>query len=177
MTTTAKYYTPGARDEDDIWLLILHSTSGSGTAEGMRRYFENPDSKVSYHYTIDAAGRQSKSVDPQSIAWHAGNWDVNKRSIGIGLVGAAGQARFPQPQLHALKVLMARLSFDYNLSLKRIYNYADGRTQLPFGVAQHSNVWGADHTDIAPGFPIRDICADARDYRNKMLGVPRTERA
>ncbi len=175
MTTTAKHYTPASRDEDDIYLLILHSSSGAGTAEELRQYFARGERQVSYHYIIDAAGKLATSVEPDDIAYHAGNWDTNKRSIGIGLIGVAGQATFPAAQLRTLIELMGNLSNRFDLSLLRVYDYADGRLYLPFGVAQHANVWGADHTDIAPRFQIRDICAKARDYRNKKHGIPRVE--
>ncbi len=177
MPTTARHYTPANRDEDDIFLLLLHSTSGTGTAEDLRKYFARGEREVSAHYIIDASGREAMSVDPKDIAYHAGNWDVNRRSIGIELVGVAGQHKFPLPQLTGLVKLMARLSSKFDLSLKRIYDYNDGRIFLPFGVAQHANVWGGDHTDISPQFAIRDITAHARDYRNKMYGVPKVERA
>lgn len=175
MTSTAKHYRPAKRDEDDIFLLILHSSSGAGTAEQLRQYFARGEREVSYHYIVDAAGKVVTSVDVEDIAYHAGNWDTNRRSIGIGLIGVAGQHSFPAAQLQALVKLMARLSHQYDLSLLRVYDYADGRLYLPFGVAQHANVWGADHTDISPKFAIRDICAKARDHRNKTFGVPRVE--
>jgi N-acetyl-anhydromuramyl-L-alanine amidase AmpD len=177
VTTTAKHYSEANRDDKDVYLLILHSTSGTGTAEQLRQYFARGEREVSAHYIIDAAGGMATSVDPEDIAWHAGNWDVNKRSIGIELVGIAGQSTFPRPQLASLVALMARLSHKFDLSLKRVYDYNDGRIYLPFGVAQHANVWGNDHTDIAPAFAIRDVCAHARDRRNKLYGIPRTERA
>jgi N-acetyl-anhydromuramyl-L-alanine amidase AmpD len=177
MTSTARHYTNATRDADDIYLLILHSTSGSGSAEQLRQYFARGEREVSAHYIVDAVGGVALSVDPQDIAYHCGNWDVNRRSLGIELVGVAGQAAFPAPQLDGLTRLMARLSDEFDLSLKRIYDYNDGRIALPFGVAQHANVWGSDHTDIAPRFAIRDVCAHARDYRNKMYGIPKVERA
>jgi N-acetyl-anhydromuramyl-L-alanine amidase AmpD len=175
MTTTAKHYTPASRDADDIFLLILHSTSGTGTAEDLRRYFAQGDRPVSAHYIVDAEGNSAMSVEPKDIAYHAGNWDVNQRSIGIELVGKAGQVAFPGPQLNTLVNLMARLSHDYELSLRRVYDYVDGRLYLPFGVAQHANVYGGDHTDIGPGFAIRDVAAHATDRRNKRYGRPRQE--
>jgi N-acetyl-anhydromuramyl-L-alanine amidase AmpD len=175
VTTTAKHYTPASRDAEDIYLLILHSTSGTGTAEQLRQYFAAGERQVSAHYIVDAKGAVATSVEPKDIAWHAGNWDTNRRSIGIELVGVAGQSVFPKAQLDGLVRLMARLSDKYNLSLRRVYDYNDGRIYLPFGVAQHANVWGGNHTDISPRFAIRDICAHARDYRNKQYGIPVAE--
>jgi N-acetyl-anhydromuramyl-L-alanine amidase AmpD len=177
MATTAKHYTQANRTDKDVYLLLLHSTSGTGSAEDLRKYFARGEREVSAHFIVDAKGAYSTSVEPKDIAWHAGNWDVNKRSIGIELVGVAGQSSFPAPQLKSLVGLMAQLSHEFDLSLKRVYDYNDGRIYLPFGVAQHRNVWGNDHTDIAAKFPIRDIAAHARDARNKMYGIPPNERA
>lgn len=175
MTSTAKFFTEATRTAEDIYLLILHSTSGTGSADDLVRYFARGEREASAHVIVDAAGRVAWSVDAEDIAYHAGNWKVNTRSIGIELVGMAGQHTFPKPQLMALHRLMARLSHKFDLSLLRVYDYHDGRVDLPFGVAQHANVWGGDHTDIAPQFPIRDVCAHARDYRNKTYGVPKAE--
>jgi N-acetyl-anhydromuramyl-L-alanine amidase AmpD len=177
MPSTAKHYTPAQRDAEDVYLLILHSTSGTGTARDLVRYFATTDRQASAHYIVDAKGDVAISVEPKDIAYHAGNWDVNKRSIGIELVGVAGQFSFPKPQLESLVNLMAKLSDEFDLSLKRIYDYADGRVYLPFGVAQHANVWGNDHTDVSPKFPLRDICGNARDRRNKLYGIPPGERS
>jgi N-acetyl-anhydromuramyl-L-alanine amidase AmpD len=176
MPTTAKHYMPANRDEDDIYLLILHSTSGTGSAEQLRQYFARGEREVSCHYIVDAEGHVAQSVDPKDIAYHSGNWNTNQRSIGIELVGLEGQSIFPRPQLESLIKLMARLSNEFNLSLRRVYDYVDGRIYLPFGVAQHANVWGSDHTDVSPAFPIRELCARARDRRNKTYGVPKVER-
>lgn len=175
MASTAKYYTVAHRGPEDIFLLILHSTSGTGSAEQMRQYQARGERQSSYHYAIDAQGGKATIVEPKDIAWHAGNWNTNQRSIGIGLIGAAGQSSFPRLQLNALADLMASLSERYNLSLLRVYDYVDGRIYLPFGVAQHANVPGASHTDISPRFAIRDICAQARARRNVAYGIPPAE--
>lgn len=40
-----------------------------------------------YHWVIFPNGRSVRLLSDNYIGWHAGNWDVNRRSIGIALVG------------------------------------------------------------------------------------------
>ncbi len=170
-----RHFTPANRDADDIFLLILHSSEGTGSAKELGAYFQGTDREVSYHYGIDAEGQVEKYVDPSDISWGAANWDVNKRCINIGLVGYGAKHSFTNAQLEALVTLMAELSHRYDLSLRRVYDYFAGRVMLPFGVAQHRNVRGADHTDISSKFPIRLLCTHARARRNERYGIPKFE--
>jgi N-acetyl-anhydromuramyl-L-alanine amidase AmpD len=168
-------FTPANRTDDDIFLLILHSSEGSGSAKSLGSYLQTNDRQVSYHYGIDAEGNVEKYVDPSDISWGAGNWAVNTRCINIGLIGFGASNAFTNAQLEALVSLMAELSHRYDLSLRRVYDYFVGRVRLPFGVAQHRNVPGADHTDIGPKFPLRLLCTHARARRNERYGIPKFE--
>src|SRR5437588_4393762 len=40
-----------------------------------------------YHWLIRPDGVAERLLDDAYIGWHAGNWDVNTRSIGIALSG------------------------------------------------------------------------------------------
>jgi N-acetyl-anhydromuramyl-L-alanine amidase AmpD len=168
-------FTQANRTDDDIFLMILHSSEGTGSAKALGDYFQTTDRQVSYHYGIDANGVVEKYVDPSDISWGAANWDVNKRCINIGLVGYGAKNAFTIAQQETLVSLMAELSHRYDLSLRRVYDYFAGRVMLPFGVAQHRNVPGADHTDIGPDFPIRLLCTHARARRNERYGIPKFE--
>lgn len=46
--------------------------------------FRNPKKRVSAHYVVRSAdGHVAQCVREADVAWHAGNWDHNTRSIGI----------------------------------------------------------------------------------------------
>ena len=46
--------------------------------------FQDPARKVSAHYVVRSAdGHVAQCVRERDVAWHAGNWDYNTRSIGI----------------------------------------------------------------------------------------------
>lgn len=75
---TAKSYTKTKTAKTEI---VIHHWGKDGQShDGVVRWFEGAG--TSAHYVI-SAGRVSCLVDPSHIAWHAGNWEVNKRSYGL----------------------------------------------------------------------------------------------
>lgn len=63
--------------------IVLHYTGGNGdTAVDNGNYFAGADRKASAHYFVDET-TVVLSVPERNIAWHAGNWDMNCRSIGV----------------------------------------------------------------------------------------------
>lgn len=61
--------------------IIIHNTVGS--TEGTIATFKDPKNQVSAHYVIDRSGEIIQMVEDQHCAFHAGNRDMNDRSIGI----------------------------------------------------------------------------------------------
>lgn len=55
---------------------------------------------VSYHYLIRPNGKIIQLTDTSSYLWHAGNLDINRKSIGIAL---AGKFVDKEPTVEALK--------------------------------------------------------------------------
>jgi N-acetylmuramoyl-L-alanine amidase len=74
--------------------VVIHGTAGS-SAESSARWFVDPLSRVSAHFTIGRDGSGFQSVDTDRSAWHAGTAeividgearsDVNSQTIGIEL--------------------------------------------------------------------------------------------
>jgi N-acetyl-anhydromuramyl-L-alanine amidase AmpD len=75
-------YTDDARGSSDIDLVIIHTVQGSYS--GCVSWFQNCSASVSAHYVVRSSdGQVTQSVRESDIAWHAGNWDYNSRSVGI----------------------------------------------------------------------------------------------
>ena len=72
-------YTPA--DERNITYIVIHVMDGY--FEGTIDWFQNPDSQASAHYLVSQEGGIVQMVREKDIAWHAGNWEYNQRSIGI----------------------------------------------------------------------------------------------
>jgi N-acetylmuramoyl-L-alanine amidase len=86
-----------SRNGTKIDCIVIHDTE-SRTAEAALSWFESPESKVSAHYVIDRDGTVYRCVQDDARAWHAGvselegRPDVNTFSLGVELVGFAGES-------------------------------------------------------------------------------------
>jgi N-acetyl-anhydromuramyl-L-alanine amidase AmpD len=74
-------FTPAHRKPQQIRLIVIHVTDGSflGTLSWLR----NPLAHASTNFVVSRAGQIAELVPKRDIAWHAGNWAVNKESVGI----------------------------------------------------------------------------------------------
>lgn len=63
-------------------LVVIHVTQT--TFDKALTIFQNPKKHVSAHYVVRSSdGRVAQCVRETDIAWHAGNWEYNTRSVGI----------------------------------------------------------------------------------------------
>src|SRR3954447_24389277 len=78
-------YTQAERPSGAIRFVVIHVTEGSffGTVAWLR----DPRAHASANFVVGRDGKVQELVPLHDIAWHAGNWAVNERSIGIENVG------------------------------------------------------------------------------------------
>ncbi|MDT3399374.1 N-acetylmuramoyl-L-alanine amidase [Streptomyces sp. B1866] len=104
--------------------------------------FQDPSAKVSAHYVVRSAdGFVGQCVREKNIAWHAGNWDYNTRSIGIEHEGWVDQPQYFTDALY-------RASAALTAAICRTYNVPRTRTHI----IGHYEVPGATHTDPGPNW-------------------------
>jgi N-acetyl-anhydromuramyl-L-alanine amidase AmpD len=74
-------FTQAKRAADDIRFIVIHVSEGSflGTVDWLR----NPDAHASANFVVGRNGQVQELVPLHDIAWHAGNWAYNVRSVGI----------------------------------------------------------------------------------------------
>lgn len=122
----------GARQIDGI---IIHVTQGSWS--GAINWFRNKDALVSAHYVIRSSdGKIAQCVSDEDIAYHAGNWSYNKRTIGIEHEGYVDDPKwFTTEMFRSSAWLAAYLCHRYNIDPNR--GWIIGHYQVP----------GSDHTD------------------------------
>ena len=111
-----------------------------GTATWADQEFQNGNGNTCYHYTIDSDGNVRQYVDDKYIAHHAGNWDWNKRAIGISLEGGyegkGGRVK-PSQKAHdtcaeLVKILSEKHGFPVNRdTIKKHGEVRDRPTQCP----------------------------------------------
>jgi hypothetical protein len=85
------------RDGGTVDLIVDHWTVVM--FEGAIRRFKDPASRLSAHYVIGQDGRIAQLLSEDDTAYHAGNYAVNLRSIGIE--HEAGPAMEPTDALYA----------------------------------------------------------------------------
>jgi hypothetical protein len=109
-------YTQRNRGAAEIDYIVIHIAQGSYS--GTISWFNNPRANVSAHYVVGRTGRVAQCVHNEDVAWHAGNWRYNKKSIGIEHAGYAGH-RWTGRMYHSSARLSAYLSRRFNIPLNR----------------------------------------------------------
>lgn len=123
------------RDSRTINYIVIHVTQGSYS--GSISWFQNPQAQTSAHYVIRSSdGQVTQMVQNKDIAWHAGNWDYNTKSIGIEHEGyVSDPAWFTDTMYRSSANLTKWLGQKYNIPLDRSH------------IIGHNQVPGATHTD------------------------------
>jgi N-acetylmuramoyl-L-alanine amidase len=111
-------YTQANRGARWIKYLVIHIAQGSYS--GTIDWFQNPRANVSAHYVVGRKGKIAQCVHNEDIAWHAGNWRFNRRSIGIEHAGYASE-RWWDRKYHSSAKLAAYLCRRFNIPPWRRY--------------------------------------------------------
>ena len=121
-------YSNANRKEAIVDLIVVHVAQGSYS--GTVNWFQDRRASSSAHYVVSRKGRVAQCVRNEDIAWHAGWWKTNKKSIGIEHAGYIGNARsFSGPMYRSSARLAAYLSRRFNIPVK--HNHIIGHNQVP----------------------------------------------
>lgn len=125
-TVTASYWSPNINHGRDhvIDTIVLHNTEGAVSSAVAR--FMDAGEQVSAHYITGKNGTLTQCVVEGNIAWHAGNRDINHRSIGIeneagGNVGKGMTGIQEDLLIQLVKFLMQK----YDIHIDRILPHRD----------------------------------------------------
>ncbi|MFG2887266.1 N-acetylmuramoyl-L-alanine amidase [Streptomyces sp. NPDC048297] len=102
-----------------IKYIVIHDTEGAW--DGVLNLIKDP-TYVSWNYTIRSTdGLIAQHVKAKDVAWHAGNWDVNARSVGIEHEGflAAPDAWYTEAMYRSSAQLVKYLAHAYGIPLDR----------------------------------------------------------
>lgn len=128
-------YSAGSRGAKQIEGIVIHVTQGSWSSA--INWFQDPRAQVSAHYVIRSNdGKIAQCVSDRNVAYHAGNLDYNKKTIGIEHEGYVGDPKwFTKEMYRSSAYLAAWLCRAYGIAPNR--GYIIGHAQVP----------GSDHTD------------------------------
>ncbi|MDO0929122.1 peptidoglycan recognition family protein [Streptomyces sp. TG1A-8] len=128
-----------------IKYIVIHDTEGAW--DGVLNLVQDP-TYVSWNYTVRSTdGLIAQHVKAKDVAWHAGNWDINARSIGIEHEGflTSPDAWYTEAMYRSSARLVRYLAGRYGIPLDR--QHVLGHDNVPGPTA--STVPGM-HTDPGP---------------------------
>ncbi|KQZ19888.1 MULTISPECIES: N-acetylmuramoyl-L-alanine amidase [Streptomyces] len=131
----SNYTVSGRPSGQSVDLVIVHVAQQTFTQTvGI---FRNPVKQVSAHYVVRSGdGFVAQCVGEEHIAWHAGNWDYNTRSIGIEHEGWVDEPGYFTPAMYERSAqLTADICDRHGLPKDRAH------------IIGHHEVPGSDHTD------------------------------
>ncbi|MEU0433868.1 peptidoglycan recognition family protein [Streptomyces sp. NPDC006290] len=102
-----------------IKYIVIHDTEG--TWDGVLNLVQDP-TYVSWNYTLRSTdGHIAQHVKAKDVAWHAGNWYINAKSIGLEHEGflTAPDAWYTEEMYRASARLVRYLSRKYDIPLDR----------------------------------------------------------
>ena len=128
---------PGSYPVDYVVIHVTQETYADTLA-----IFRDPEKQVSAHYVVRSAdGHVAQCVRETDIAWHAGNWDYNTRSIGIEHEGWVDRPGYFTDALYEKSArLTAATCLRYGIPMDRAH------------IIGHYEVPGTDHTDPGPNW-------------------------
>ncbi|MEU5867819.1 N-acetylmuramoyl-L-alanine amidase [Nonomuraea sp. NPDC047529] len=136
VAASSSNYTASSRPSSyAIDRVVIHVTQGSYA--GTISWFQNSAAQVSAHYVVKSSnGAITQMVREKDVAWHAGNWTYNTRSIGIEHEGYVSEASwFTDAMYRASAALTKAICDKYGIPKDRAH------------IIGHNEVPGADHTD------------------------------
>jgi hypothetical protein len=121
-------YTNAHRGAAKIDMIVIHVAQGGFSAT--INWFQNPIARASAHYVVGRKGAVAQCVHNADIAWHAGWWKTNKKSIGIEHEGYIGNPKsFTKRMYHSSARLSAYLCGRYNIPIDR--RHIIGHNEVP----------------------------------------------
>ena len=166
----ATNYTVAVRPHDyPVDGIVIHDIEGS--AADAIKTFQNRTRFASAHYVISYAGQVWQMVLEKDVAWHAGNWDYNTRTIGIEHEGFAWTpGLYTTAEYKASAQLAASICSRWGVPMDR--SHVIGHSDVPdpfnpglFGGADH-------HTDPGPYWNWTYYLSLAQTYANALPSPP-----
>jgi len=128
--------------------VVIHDIEGS--AGSCLAWFQNPQARASSHYVVDSwDGKVYQMVQEKDVAWHAGNSDINRRSVGIEHEGYAYRPGFFNPREYETAARLVRdITTRWNIPRDR--EHIIGHFEVPNPRDPSKRGGGSGHTDPGP---------------------------
>lgn len=132
----------------DINMVVIHDIEGS--AGSAMAWFQNPQAQASSHYVVDSwDGKVYQMVPEKDVAWHAGNLNVNRHSVGIEHEGYAYRPGFYNPREYETAAKLVR-NITQRWNIPRDREHIIGHYEVPNPRDPTKRGGGSGHTDPGP---------------------------
>ena len=131
--------------------IVVHFTATLASARNNATYFaRNEGQGASAHYFVDDITPEIyQSVAEGDTAWHAGNWQMNCRAIGIEVVSAGED--FSATEVEKLGWLVRRLMAKYGIGASGVIRHYDVTGKLCPAPYVAASKWAALKAAITGG--------------------------
>lgn len=138
-------YSDYSRGAADIDMIVIHTVQGS--YGGCYSWFANCSAGASAQYVVQSStGAVTQMVREEDVAWHAGNWDVNERSVGIEHEGYVDDCSYYTTAMYAGSAkLAADIAARQGVSLDRSHIIGHNEVPDPYNPGQYGGA--GHHTD------------------------------
>jgi N-acetylmuramoyl-L-alanine amidase len=134
--------------------IVVHYTGTAASARNNATYFSrNEGQGASAHYFVDDISPEIyQSVAEGDTAWHAGNWDMNCRAIGIEVVSAGED--YSGTEIEKLGWLVKKLMAKYGIGASGVIRHYDVTGKLCPAPYVAASKWAALKARITGGMAI-----------------------
>jgi N-acetyl-anhydromuramyl-L-alanine amidase AmpD len=168
-------YTHAQRSARQVRFIVIHVTEG--TYVGSVAWLRDPRAHASANFVVSREGHVTELVPIHDIAWHAGNWAYNVRSVGIENTGYVDDpAGFPLREYKATARLAATIARRSLIPIDRRHIIGHSDVPDPDDPLQGGGIDG--HTDPGPHWKwglfmrlVRDDAFPARAFKRRHVGL------
>ena len=152
---TINPYSRSGESQNRIENIVVHWVGNAGSsAIANRNYFENLQNThktyASSHYVIGLDGEIIRCIPEDEVAFHAGSYSMNRKSIGIEDCHPDWDGKFNENTYNSLVELCADICKRYELSVDNIIRHYDvtGKN-CPKYYVEHEDEWIKFKNDVA----------------------------
>lgn len=152
---TKNYYSRSGAKQNKIEYIVVHWVGNANTsALANRNYFENlkvtHSTQASAHYIIGLNGEILQCIPDNEVAFHSGNYNMNRKSIGIENCHPNWSGKFNTVTYNSLVDLCVSLCKKYKLTSDKVIRHYDvtGKS-CPKYYVENPNEWVSFRNKIA----------------------------
>lgn len=144
---TKNHYSRSGEKQPKIEYIVVHWVGNANTsALANRNYFENlritHKTQASAHYIVGLNGEVIQCIPDDEVAFHSGNYNMNRKSIGIENCHPDWTGKFTDMTYYSLLDLVVSLCKKYRISADKVIRHYDVTGKCcPKYFVEHNAEW------------------------------------